>query len=137
VAREALRPVADAVTETVAGLAEARWWTEPIEASRQRYTQFLDQDPQPGPLLSGAAEATAAWLTVTCDDEQAAHGRPEDPAAPYCGQWWCTPAPSWLPVTTRLLPRLGAVGLALVADGAGWKSARCWPAAPAGGARVY
>ena len=40
-------------------------------------------------------------------------------------------------MTTRGLPALGAVRLVLVEDGLGWQSARCWPVAPADGARVY
>jgi hypothetical protein len=136
-AREELRPVAQAVTAAVAGLPDVRWWREPIDASRQRYTQFLDHDPQPEPQLTGTAESTTAWLTDTRADELSAHDRPENPAAPFGGQWWSTPAPSRLPVTTRGLPALGAVGLALVEDGLGWQSARCWPVEAADGARVY
>lgn len=136
-ARGALRPVAEAVAAAAAGLPDVRWWTEPIDSSRQRYTQFLDRDPSPEPLLTGAAEFTAAWLADTRDDEQSAGDRPEDPAAQYGGQWWSTPTPSRLLVTTRGLPALGAVGLALVEDGLGWQSARCWPVAPQDGARVY
>lgn len=40
-------------------------------------------------------------------------------------------------MTTRGVPTLGAVGLALVEDGLGWRLARCWPVAPQIGARVY
>jgi hypothetical protein len=41
-AREALRPVADAVAVAAAGLPGVRWWTEAVDGSRQRYAQFLD-----------------------------------------------------------------------------------------------
>ncbi len=137
-AREALWPVAQAVAAAAAaGISDVRWWTEPVDRSRQRYTQFLDQHPLPEPLLAGAAGSAAAWLADTRDDERSAHDRPEDPASPYSGRWWSSPAHSRLPVTTRALPALGAVGLALVEDELGWKSARCWPVAPADGARVY
>jgi hypothetical protein len=44
---------------------------------------------------------------------------------------------SRLPVTTRALPALGAVGLALVEDGFGWQSACCWPVVSKDGTRVY
>lgn len=81
--------------------------------------------------------SAGAWRTGTLDDERSAHDRPEDPAASYSGHWWSSPAHSRLPVTTRGLRGLGAVGLALVEDGLGWQSARCWPVAPADGARVY
>lgn len=135
-AREALRPVAEAVA-AAARTPDARWWTEPVDRGRQRYTQFLDQHPLPEPLLTGAAGSARAWQADTLDDERSAHDRPEDPAAPYSGHWWSSPVHSQLPVTTRGLRTLGAVGLAMVEDGLGWQSARCWPVAPDDGARVY
>jgi len=135
-AREALRPIAEAVV-AAAGTPDAHWWTEPVDRSRQRYTQFLDQHPLPEPLLTGAAEFAGAWLADTLDDERSAHDRPEDPAASCSGHWWSTRAHSRLPVTTRGRPALGAVRLVLVEDGLGWRWARCWPVAPEDGARVY
>ena len=39
-AREALRPVAEAVV-AAAGAPDVRWWTAPVDRGRQRYTQFL------------------------------------------------------------------------------------------------
>jgi hypothetical protein len=135
--RAALRPVAAAVVVALAGLPEVRWWAERADRSGQRYTQFLGANPLPEPLLTGAAESVAAWLADTRADERDAHSRPEDPDAPYGGQWWSAPVWSRLPVTTRRLPAHGAVGLALVEDGAGWRSACCWPVAVADGARVY
>jgi len=135
-AREALRPVAEAVVAALAA-PDVRWWTAPVDRDRQRYVQFLDQQPLPEPAPTGAAETIAAWLVSTLEDERAAHDRPADPAAPYSGRWWSTPALSRLLVTTRALPALGAVRLALAEDGLGWQSARCWPAVPDDGARVY
>jgi len=62
-AREALRPIAEAVVAAT-GTPDARWWTEPVDRSRQRYTQFLDQHPLPEPLLTGAAESAGpGWRT--------------------------------------------------------------------------
>jgi hypothetical protein len=137
-ARETLRPVAEAVAAAAAGIADVRWWAEPQDFSRQRCTQFLDEHPMPEPLLTGAAESERAWLADTRDDERSAHDRPEDPGAPYSGRWWSSPAHSGLPVTTRGLPGLGAIGLVLVEDSLGWRSARCWPVAPRqDGVRVY
>jgi hypothetical protein len=135
-ARAALRPVAEAVVAALA-VPGVSWWTAPVDRGRQRYAQFLDPHPLPEPARAGAAESVAAWLADTLEDERSSHGRPEDPAAPYSGRWWSTPAHSRLPVTTRALPALGAVRLALVEDGLGWQSARCWPAVPDDGARVY
>lgn len=134
--REALRPIAEAVV-TVAGSPDARWWTAPADRGGQRYAQFLGEHALPEPVLSGAAELAGAWLTDTLDAERSVQGRPEDPAAPYGGYWWSAPVLSGLPVTTRALPALGAVGLALAEDGLGWRSARCWPVVPQDGARIY
>lgn len=41
------------------------------------------------------------------------------------------------PATTRGLPGLGAIRLALAEDPCGWKLARCWAVAPHASARVY
>jgi hypothetical protein len=135
---EALRPVADTVVAAVAELRDMHWWAEAIDRSHQRCTQFVDKDhPQPEPMLTGAAGLVQAWLADTVDDERSAHDRPEDPAARYGGYWWSSPVLSRLPVTTRGLPQLGAVGLALVEDGLGQQLARCWRVAPTDNARVY
>ncbi len=135
-AREALRPVALAVAVAAAGLPDMRWWTEPVNGSRQRYTQFLDDYSSPEPRLTGAARLVRAWLADTRADERSAHDRPDDPG-PYSGQCWSSPAHSGLPVTTRGLPSLGAAGLTLVEHGLRGHSARCWPVAPQDGASVY
>jgi hypothetical protein len=135
-AREALRPVAEAVV-AAAGAPDVRWWTAPVDRGRQRYAQFLGQHPLPEPVPTGAVESLSTWLADTLEDERSAHDRPEDPAKSYSGRWWSSPAHSRLPVTTRALPALGAAGLALAEDELGWPSARCWPADPDDGARVY
>jgi hypothetical protein len=114
-----------------------RWWTGPVSRGRQRYAQFLGGHPLPEPVPGRAAESVRAWLAGTLADERAAQGRPEDPAASYSGRWWSSPALSGLLVTTRALAALGAVRLALAEDALGWQSARCWPAVPDDGARVY
>jgi hypothetical protein len=136
-ARVSLLPVAEAVAEAVAVVPAVHWWTEPVNCSRQLCTQFLDDYASPEPSLAGAGESAAAWLADTRDDEHAAQDWPEGPAAPSGGPWRSAPSPSRLPVTTRGLPVLGAVGMALVEDGAAWQAARCWPVAPADGSRVY
>jgi hypothetical protein len=133
----ALRPVAEAAAAAVDAVPGMHWWAEPVDGSRQRCTQFLDEQPQPEPQLTGTGERVQAWLADARDDEVSAHDRPEDPAAPYSGHWWSSPALSGLPVTTRRLPTLGAIGLGLIEDGHGLRLARCWPVAPQGGDRVY
>ena len=135
-AREALRPVAEAVAVAATGVPDVRWWTEPVNGS-QRYAQFLDQNAVPKPQLTGAATLVRAWLDETDDDERSAHDQPEDPDSSPTGRWWSSPQRSGLPVTTRGLASLGAVGLALREAGPWGLPARCWPVAPQDGARVY
>ncbi len=135
-AREALRPVAEAVV-AAADAPDLRWWTEPVDRGGQRYAQFLGRHGLPEPLLSGAAELAGDWLADALEDKRSGHGRPQEDSVPYGGQWWSGPALSDVPVTTRALPTLGAVRLALAEGGFGWRSARCWPVAPQDGVRVY
>ena len=135
-AREALRPVAEAVAVAAAGVAGVRWWVEPVDRVCQRYAQFLDEAALPEPRLTGAAELMRAWLADARDDERS-HDQPGNPARSASGGWWSSPATSGLVVTTRGLPALGAVRLALAEDGSGGRLARCWPVTPQGDARVY
>ena len=136
-AREALRPVAEAVAAASADAQNVRWWAEPADGSRQRYTQFLDNDPMPEPRLTGAADLLRAWLAHARDHEQSLPDPAEDPARTLSGGWWSSPATSELPITTRGLPSLGAVRLVLAEDGFGWQHARCWPVTAPANARIY
>jgi hypothetical protein len=130
--QEALLPVAEVVTGTPA----AQWWPTPVAIDSQQYVEWLDEHGSP-PALTGAAAELAAWRTTTIDDERSAREWPKDPSAPWGGQWWSAPIPSRLPSTTRSIPGLEAVGLALIEDGFGQKSARCWPVETRPGARIY
>jgi hypothetical protein len=136
-AREALRPVAEAVAAASADARKVHWWAEPAVGSRQRYTQFLDNDPMPEPRLTGAADLLRDWLAHARDHERSSHGRAEDPAATLSGGWWSSPATSGLLMTTRRLPSLGAVRLVLAEDGFGGQRARCWPLTVPATARIY
>jgi hypothetical protein len=132
-AAEALRPIAAALAAAPAN----RWWNSPADLERQWYAQFLDNRPFDEPLLSGAADRVADWVADTVRREESLRGEPAEPLGAWSGHWWSDPAMSGLPVTTRALPGLGAVRLALVEDGLGWKLARCWPLRPRDGARIY
>ena len=129
----ALRPIADALLAAPA----VQWWAAPLDPGRQRYAQFLGDHPFDEPMLSGAAGRVAAWRAGTVRQEESLRGTGTEPRGAGSGAWWSTPAMSRLPVTTRALPGLGAARLALIEDGLGWKSARCWPLRPRPGARVY
>ncbi len=131
---DALMPVARAVSAAPAAL----WWYSSMAPDGQRYVQHLasDHDDDP-PDLSGAAARLARWRSDTGESERRARERPWNPAANWSGRWWSSPALSSLVSTTRCLPGLGAVGLALVEDSFGWTVARCWPLAPRPGSRIY
>lgn len=128
------------VAQAVAAAPAARWWSSPADQGRQRCVQFLSREPQQSqqpPELRGAAAKLAGWRARTIEDERDAASRPADPAAAYSGFWWSTPAHAQLVSTTRSVPGLPAVGLALVEDPMDWTEARTWPLRPRPGARVY
>jgi hypothetical protein len=133
---EAMRPVAAAVVAAAARLADVHWWTEPVDAARQRCVQFLDETPLPEPALTGTTGLSRAWLADTRADELSARDG-EDPDAACADQWWSSPEHSRLPVTTRELASLGAVGLSMAENWVAQQSARCWPVAVRNDARIY
>jgi len=130
--QEILEPIAQAVAED----PESAWWVSPVALEEAQYVQWLD-DPErpPPPIMSGARERLNAWRSATVIDE--GRERPADPTAPFTGSWWSTPAHASIVTTTRALPNLGAVGLALVEDSMGVMSARCWPLAAPPTSRVF
>ena len=130
--RDALLPVSEAVTTAPA----ASWWSTPAGTARQQYVEWLAPGGGP-PSVTGATAELAAWRAALTEEEQAARTQPKDLTASLSGHWWSTPVPSRLPSTTRSLPGIGAVGLAMVEDGLDWKEAHCWPMKPQAGARVY
>jgi len=129
--QDALLPVARAVAQSPA----ARWWAEPVARGAQRYVEWAGAGQGPA-LLSGAGGELAAWRSATLAEERSAARRPADPAANWSGHWWSAPVHSRLAATTRALPGLGAVGLALVEDGPGAAKARCQPVRPRPAATV-
>jgi hypothetical protein len=124
-----LLPVAGAVTAAPA----AGWWAEPLCRDDQPAVAWEFTDP---PLTTGTHGRLVQWRTDTLiDDERAARERPRDPTAAWGGHWWSTPAGQRLVVTTRTRPALAAdgfapVGLLLVEDEMGWRTARSWPVHP-------
>lgn len=130
---EQLWPVAEAVSRAPA----ARWWSTPLDGATQHEVVFDEPDGRrrPDPAEDGRT-TLAAWRAATLADEQRAADRPDDPRAPYSGYWWSTPAFATLRSSTRSLGSVGPVGLHLVEDDLGWRSARCWPVQPRPGAAV-
>lgn len=129
----ALGPVAALLSASLAG------WLRPSSAAldRQCFVQWTDERKLQPPSLTDAAGKLARWKASTIADERQAAERPRDPAAPWSGRWWTTPALSDLVTTTRSITGLGALKLMLVEDSIGWKRALVWPLAPASGSRIY
>jgi hypothetical protein len=121
----ALRPVADAVATAPA----SAWWNTPVDLAALRYTSRFDAGHPPSPpTLTGARERLHRWRAgVIEEDHAAATDRPADPAAPFSGCWWSTPAMASLVTTTRPLPGLGSIELAWEEDSFGQRSASIWP----------
>ena len=128
--RAALLPVAEALAQD----PRAAWWPAPMDRASQQRVQRPGSEPA---LRTGVPAAVARWRADEADDEREAAGRPEDPAAPWGGHWWSTPALARLPETSRTLPGLGPAGLALVEDPFSWSDARCQPVRPEPAVRCY
>jgi len=131
---DVLRPVAAAVAAAPA----TAWWTSGVDLNLLRYTSWPGQEAAPGPLVTGARERLNRWRDETLADERdAARNRPADPAAPFSGRWWSTPAMAALVTTTRPLRGLGSVELVWDEDSLGPRDASVWTLAPAQPPRVW
>ncbi len=126
--RDALLPLAHAATAAPA----AQWWPSSIALDSQHTAEWPGMDDE---ASRSAWVDLATWRSRTLADEEQAASRPADPAASWSGNWWSTPA--GLLATTRALPGVGAVGLAVMEDSCGWNQATCRPIESNAGARVY
>jgi hypothetical protein len=123
-----LEPFARAVAT-----ASPDWWSEPVDLATIHAVEYGEPFPTPAPELTGAADRLAAWRTAVTEEEQ----RFKEYTSDVSGSWWSTPAHRHLPSTTRALPEIGALALALTEDRFGWTSARCHPVAPRRAVRVW
>jgi hypothetical protein len=126
---EMLGPIA---AELAAAPATA-WWNSPMAPSLQRLVRWDGVAVSPG----DAASRLDRWRVDTLDDERRARNRPRNVAAALSGRWWSTPTPVDLVISTRSLPELGALKLALVEDGLGWEHAVVTPVVPPADARLF
>lgn len=130
----ALRPIAAAIVSAPA----TAWWSTSTDLSRLRYTRWSDHGPRTLPPLTGATKQLKRWREQTlADDRDAAMNRPADPAAPYSGHWWSTPAMASLVTTTRPLPGLGSIELVWEEDSFGPRQASIWTLEPTRTPRVW
>jgi hypothetical protein len=130
----ALRPVAAAVASAPA----AAWWGSAADLSRLRYTAWPGSGAAAALPPRGAQERLNRWREQTlADDRDAARNRTADPAAPFGGYWWSTPAMASLVSTTRPLPGLGSAALVWEEDSLGPRDALIWALEPAQVPRVW
>lgn len=119
-----MRPVAAALTASPAGA----WWMTALDLSALRDTELFEGQENPAlPTLGGAPEKLNSRRTDTLADERdAVENRPADPAAPFSGHWWSTPAHALLVTTTRPLPGLGSIEQVWREDSRGLVNAAVW-----------
>lgn len=111
---EALRPIAEAVLAAPA----TSWWSTGVDLASLQDIEFLGRYGTRHQPLTDVTDRLVTWQ----DEEQqrdvrAGRERPEDPTAPWGGEWWSVPVGAGLPVTTRPVLTLGAVGLLWAEDG--------------------
>lgn len=111
---EALVPFAEAVLAAPA----TAWWSTGVDLASLQDIEFRDRYGTKHHPLTGVPERLVAWQDEERQrDARARRERPADPTAPWSGEWWSVPVGAGLPVTTRALPGLGAVGLVWAEDG--------------------
>lgn len=104
----ALRPVA----ARIADAPGSQWWATGV-ATDDQWTVPWDGGGRLSPDVDGELQL---WREQTlADDARARAERPDDPAAPWGGQWWSIP-PHRLVRTTRSLAGDGPAGLWFVED---------------------
>jgi len=120
--RHALAPAVDAlapVAEALARAPGAAWWWDGCDLGAQRWIRF-ERGPERPP--AGAGRALADWARSE-DEREAARPLADVPFPPrgdrhlYSGTWWSTPPFRSIVQTSRALPGLPAVTLALMEDG--------------------
>ncbi|MGP8149600.1 MAG: hypothetical protein ACLPXU_02750 [Acidimicrobiales bacterium] len=127
----ALAPVAT----RIAAAPAAKWWSDPVDPSKQVYVDKREDGSIRPPVFSGAQVVLEAWRNGTTGPGRRHRGQWVG------GPWWSTPV-SFFTVedikrygeplprvagTTRSRPGLGAVELLLEEDSFGALAALCWP----------
>ncbi|MGA2531006.1 MAG: hypothetical protein ABSG36_17840 [Acidimicrobiales bacterium] len=137
----ALAPVA----KLIAAAPAAKWWSDPVNPSKQVYVEKREDGLIRPPVFRGAQVVLGAWRNETTG-----------PGTRHWGQWvggpwWSTPVCPFtaedlkrygepLPrvaQTTRSRPGLGAVELLLEEDTFGTPAALCWPVRARAPVRIF
>jgi|GEM_PF-1014195 len=133
---KALAPVAAALARAPG----AAWWWSPAPLGAQRWVAWGDNDPGP-PQLTGVIDALGDWSAKEAASEDRAAGMVPFPPGPhdprYSGIWWTPPRAIGLVGTTRSLPGLPAVQLAICEDFPGNGPVEVWGCAVDPSARIY
>ena len=139
--REVLASAADALVPVAEALVRApgtAWWWSPCDKGAQRWIGF-SRGPE-RPPRGEPTEALAQWVRSETEDEaRSARLVPFPPrrATPRCsGTWWSTP-PGRLVRTTRALPGLAAVGLALTEEEPADDAVAVWEVTSSPDAKVF
>jgi hypothetical protein len=134
-APEALAPVAAAL----AGAPGAAWWWSPAALGAQRWIAWAAQSGPPP--LDGAADALREYSQAEAANEARSADMvpfPPDPQGRrYSGMWWSAPRGAGLAGTTRELPGLPAVQLAICEDSPGNGPVEVWDVGIDSSARAY
>jgi hypothetical protein len=134
-APEALAPAAAALVRAPG----AGWWWDPVALGAQRWVTWAAGG---GALpLTGAGDALRKYSEAEVASEARSADLvpfPPDPRRPrYSGVWWSAPSGAGLVGTTRALPGLPAVQLAICEDFPGNGPVEVWNVGINSSARVY
>ncbi|MDV2474785.1 hypothetical protein F8M49_03905 [Rhodococcus zopfii] len=135
----ALTPIVEAVLTS----EHARWWTTPMDPTCQRAVQkrYNSTDEWSDRFWANQDEDAdlPTWRRHVLDAEDRFRRYLEaEPERQISGEWWSTPAPSRVRVTSRARENLGAVELLLAEDDiSDGLHARVWPVHVDGSPRVY
>lgn len=129
-----LAPVAEAVVCAPA----ASWWWTPTDRTAQRWLRSVARPTQPPP--GEAAGALAAWAADdTATESRSVHMVPfpaRGRSPRFTGTWWARPLGRGLVCSTRTLPSVAAVGLAVMEDGPSSDVLEIWELVPSASATV-
>nr|CAR47853.1 hypothetical protein [Rhodococcus sp. PY11] len=121
------------IVEAVLTCEHARWWSTPMDPTCQRAVQkrYTSTEEWSETFWSNQDQDAdlPAWRRHVLDDENRFRRFLDaEPERQISGEWWSTPVPSRVRVTSRARQNLGAVELLLaeddISDGC---HARVWP----------
>lgn len=131
------------IVEAVLTCEHARWWSTPMDPACQRAVQkrYTSTEEWSETFWSNPDQDAdlPAWRRHVLDTEDRFRRYLDaEPERQISGEWWSTPVPSRVLVTSRARQNLGAVELLLAEDDiSDGRHARVWPVHVDDAARVY